>query len=201
MLGSLPMDTPATSSAAPSRSSAGLTFVLLGVVVVVGAMFAFSGSTMLPNNWYSLFKAVHVTFAVIWIGGGVMLTINALRAQRANDPSKVVYVAQQAAFAGERIFAPAGLVVLLMGIAMMINTNWGWGKFWVIVGLLGYASTFLTGIGVLNPLTKQIDASSAEHGPTAPQTIALIKKTLLIVRIDVAVLLIVVLDMVTKPFA
>ena len=43
----------------------------------------------------------------------------------------MVTIAQQAAFAGEKIFAPAGLVVFLMGIAMMINTNWGWGTFWV----------------------------------------------------------------------
>ena len=178
-----------------------ITLLLLGVVIVVGIIFAFSSSVFLPNNWYSLFKAVHVTFAVLWVGGGLVLTILALRAERGMDPNDIVNIARYAAFVGERIFAPAGLIVFLMGIAMMINTNWGWGKFWVIVGLLGYASTFLTGIGVLNPLTKQIDASSAEHGPTAPQTIALIKKTLLIVRIDVAVLLIVVLDMVTKPFA
>ena len=201
MLGSLPMDTPATSSAAPSRSSAGLTFVLLGVVVVVGAMFAFSGSTMLPNNWYSLFKAVHVTFAVIWIGGGVMLTINALRAQRANDPSKVVYVAQQAAFAGERIFAPAGLVVLLMGIAMMINTNFGWGKFWIVLGLIGYAATFITGIAVLAPLARKVSAALDDRGPADPTTVALVNRILLIARIDISVLLIVVLDMVTKPFS
>jgi len=201
VLGSLPMDTPATSSAAPSRSSAGLTFVLLGVVVVVGAMFAFSGSTMLPNNWYSLFKAVHVTFAVIWIGGGVMLTINALRAQRANDPSKVVYVAQQAAFAGERIFAPAGLVVLLMGIAMMINTNWGWNHFWIIAGLIGYAATFITGIGVLSPLAKKIEHSAQTTGPESPETLALIDRILMIARVDIAVLLLVIIDMVTKPWS
>ena len=194
------MDTPAETTAPDSRSRT-ITFLLLGVVIVVGIIFAFSSSVFLPNNWYSLFKAVHVTFAVLWVGGGLVLTILALRAERGMDPNDIVNIARYAAFVGERIFAPAGLIVFLMGIAMMINTNWGWGKFWVIVGLLGYASTFLTGIGVLNPLTKQINASSAEHGPTAPETIALIKKTLLIVRIDVAVLLIVVLDMVTKPFA
>ena len=194
------MDTPAETSATDSRSRT-ITFLLLGVVIVVGIVFAFSSSLFLPNNWYSLFKAIHVTFAVLWVGGGLVLTILALRAERGMDPNDIVNIARYAAFVGERIFAPAGLIVFLMGIAMMINTNWGWGKFWVIVGLLGYAATFLTGIGVLNPLTKQINASSAERGPTAPETIALIKKTLLIVRIDVAVLLIVVLDMVTKPFA
>ena len=194
------MDTPAETQAADSRSRA-ISFLLLGAVVVVGIVFAFSSSLFLPNNWYSLFKAIHVSFAVLWVGGGLLLTILALRAEREMDPGEIVTIARQAAFVGERIFAPAGLIVFLMGIAMMINTDWGWGKFWIVVGLVGYVASFATGIGVLTPLTKRINASAAENGPTAPATIALIKKTLLIVRVDVAVLLIVVLDMVTKPFS
>ena len=195
------MDTSATSSAAPRRASAGLNYILIGVVVVVGAIFVLSGSTALPNEWYALFKAIHVTFAVIWIGGGVLLTINGIRAQREDDPAKIVTVAQQAAFAGERIFAPAGLVVLLMGIAMMINTSWGWSHFWIVAGLIGYAATFVTGVAVLSPLAKQIEASAQANGPEHPTTLALIDRTLLIARIDVAVLLLVILDMVTKPWA
>ena len=102
------MDTSATSPAARTRASAGLNYILVGVVVVVGAIFVLSGSTSVPNEWYALFKAIHVTFAVIWIGGGVLLVINAIRAQREDDPARIVSVAQQAAFAGEKIFAPAG---------------------------------------------------------------------------------------------
>ena len=196
------METPVDSSAPSTTTpSPALTLGLLGVVVLVGIIFAFSSSVFLPNNWYSLFKAIHVTFAMLWVGGGLLITILALRAEQSGDPAEIAGIARQAAFVGERIFAPAGLVVFLMGIAMMINTNFGWGKFWVIVGLVGYAATFVTGIGVLNPLTKKINASVAERGATAPETMALITKTLLIVRIDVALLLIVVLDMITKPFS
>ena len=99
------------------------------------------------------------------------------------------------------MFAPAGLIVFLMGIAMMINTNFGWGKFWVLIGLIGYVSTFVTGIAVLSPLAKKIGAAAAANGPTHPETIALIQRILLIVRVDLTVLLIVVLDMITKPFS
>ena len=194
------MDTPAVGAAARSRSNT-LTFLLLGIVVVVGLIFAFSSSLYLPNNWYSLFKWIHVTFAVVWIGGGMLLTILAIRAQRENVPSKVVAIAEQAAFAGEKIFAPAGMVVFLMGIAMMINTNWGWGHFWIVAGLIGYASTFITGVAVLSPLAKQIKASAEQNGPEHATTLALIDRIMLIARVDMAVLLLVVADMVTKPFA
>jgi uncharacterized membrane protein len=194
------VESPVETAPAASRSGA-LTLVLLGVLVVVAVVFAFSSSILLPNNWYALFKAVHVTFAVIWVGGGTLIMILALLAERTNDPDEIATIARQAAFAGERIFAPAGLVVFLMGIAMMINTDLGWGKFWVVLGLIGYAATFITGIAFLSPLAKKISASTAERGASHPETIALIKRILLVARIDIAVLLVVVLDMVTKPFA
>lgn len=195
------MDTPATGSAAPSRGSQNLTYAILAGVVVVGLIFAFSGSSAVPNNWYSLFKAGHVLFAVIWVGGGVSIMIHAIRAQRAYKPEDIVTIAKQAAFMGEKVFAPVGLVTFLLGIAMMINTSWGWGHFWVIFGLLGYAATFSVGIGILSPLAKKIDQSAEQNGPTHPETIALIERIMFIARIDVAVLILVVLDMVTKPFA
>jgi uncharacterized membrane protein len=127
--------------------------------------------------------------------------INGIRAQRASDARTIVTVAEQAAFLGEKVFAPAGLTVFLMGIAMMINTNLGWGHFWVILGLVGYAATFAVGIGILSPLAKKIAASAQEHGPEHPETLALIERIMLIGRFDVAILLIVIIDMAIKPFA
>jgi uncharacterized membrane protein len=195
------MDTPAEGTAAPSRGTSNLTYAILAAVAIVGVIFAFSGSSAVPNNWYSLFKAGHVLFAVVWVGGGVSIMINAIRAQRTYDPDDIVTIAKQAAFMGEKVFAPVGLVTFLLGIAMMINTSWGWGRFWIIAGLVGYASTFIVGVGILSPLAKKIDASAEKNGATHPETIALIERIMLIGRFDVAVLILVVLDMVTKPFA
>jgi hypothetical protein len=110
-------------------------------------------------------------------------------------------LARQAAFVGEKLFAPAGLVVLLMGIALVINGHLGWGHFWVIAALIGYAVTFVTGIGVLSPLAKKVDLLLAEQGAEAVETQSAIQKILLVARVDVAVLLLVVVDMVTKPFS
>jgi uncharacterized membrane protein len=195
------METTATEAAAEARGSNYLTWAILAGVVVVGAVFAFSGSSVLPNDWYALFKAVHVLFAVIWVGGGISIMIHAIRAQSTRDPEAIVTVAKQAAFMGEKVFAPVGLVTFLMGIAMMINTSWGWGHFWVVAGLVGYASTFVVGVAILSPMAKKIDASAETNGPMHPDTLALIDRIMLIARFDIAVLMLVVLDMVTKPFA
>src|SRR5438045_4151263 len=119
------METPATAAPAEERSSGALTYVLLAAVLVVAAIFAYK-STAVPTHWYGLFKAIHVTFAVLWVGGGAMITIFAIVAERSSDPLQIAQVARQAATVGEKFFAPVGLVTFLMGIAMMINTNWGW---------------------------------------------------------------------------
>ncbi|MCW2965922.1 MAG: hypothetical protein JWO17_3174 [Actinomycetia bacterium] len=193
------MDTPAPVPA-EERNSGTLTYALLAIVLVVAAIFALN-STAVPNHWYGLFKAIHVTFAVLWVGGGAMITILAIVAERANDPLHIAQVARQAATVGEKFFAPVGLVTFLMGLAMMFNTNWGWGKFWVVIGLVGYAATFAIGIGLIAPTVKKLQAMIEAKGPTDPDAIALIKRVMLITRVDSALLLLVVLDMVTKPFS
>ena len=131
----------------------------------------------------------------------MLLTILAIVADRRNDPHEVATIARQAVFVGEKIFAPAGLLVFLMGISMMLNTNWGWGKFWVVAGLIGYAATFVNGIAVLTPLAKKVSKLLDEKGAERAGDDAAIGRVLLIARIDVAVLLLVVADMVTKPFS
>jgi uncharacterized membrane protein len=193
------MDTPA-SVPAEERTSGTLTYALLTVLLAVAAIFAFN-STAVPDHWYGLFKAMHVTFAVLWVGGAAMLTLLAIAAERSNDPMQIAQIARQAATVGEKFFAPVGLVTFLMGVAMMLNTSWGWGHFWIVVALVGYATTFGIGIGVIAPTVKKVHAAIEAHGPTHPDSIALIKRVMLITRIDTALLLVIVLDMVTKPFA
>jgi len=188
-----------TTPAAARRSSGALTAAIGVVALVLIVVFAFK-SAWYPD-WYALFRVMHVVVAVFWVGGGLLLTVLGLRAERAEDPNEMATLARQAAFAGEKLFAPGGLIVLAMGIAMMINTNWGWGKFWVVAGLVGYALTFVTGIGVLSPLAKKIDVLLKEKGPAAPETQATIQRILLVARFDIAILLLVVADMVTKPFS
>jgi uncharacterized membrane protein len=190
----------AAAPATRSRSNARLTGAIGLAVLVVGVIFAFN-ATFVPSHWYALFKLVHVAVALFWVGGGLLLTVLGLKAETSDDPNEVVTLARWAAFVGERLFAPAGLLVLAMGIAMTINNHLGWGTFWIDAGLVGYALTFVTGVAVLSPQAKKIAELSEAKGPTAPETLEAIRRILVIARFDVAVLLLVVADMVTKPFS
>jgi outer membrane protein OmpA-like peptidoglycan-associated protein len=173
-----------TSEAAPtSRAGSMLPTLLIGLAfLAVAIVFAASSS------WYATFMTVHVLFVVVWIGGGALLTIFGVLAERTNDAAQLSQIARMAAFAGERIFAPAAIVVVAMGIAMVLNADLGFGHFWIIFGLLGFLATFVIGIGVLSPMAKKVDALLREKGPNDPETQAAIARILVIARADVAML-------------
>ena len=73
------------------RSSLLPTGLIALAVLVVSIVFC---ST---TSWYFTFKAVHVGFAVIWVGGGFLLTVLGVIAERQNDAEGLAAVAKQAA--------------------------------------------------------------------------------------------------------
>src|SRR6476646_498420 len=145
------MDNTAATTLEEARPSLMPTALIGAAVLALAIVFCASSS------WYFTFKAVHVAFAAIWIGGGFLLTILGVIAERQRDPVQIAAIAKQAAMVGEKLFSPAAGIVLAAGIALMVNTNWGWGHFWITAGLVGFASTFVTGIAVLAPRTHRID--------------------------------------------
>jgi uncharacterized membrane protein len=193
--------TPIAAAPSASRTSNRLTAAIAVALFAIGLTFALN-TTEDTTHAFAIFKLIHVSVAVFWVGGGLLLTILALRAERAKSPEELAHIARQAVFAGERLFAPAGLIVLAMGITMVINSpEIGFGTTWVDIGLVGYALSFTTGIGVLAPRARQIVALLDEKGPAAPETQAAIQRILLIARVDVVVLLLVIADMLMKPFS
>ena len=190
-----------TTSPAPASNRPGwITPAILLALVGVGLLFAFK-ATDATTTWFGVFKLVHVCVAVFWVGGGILLTALALRAERSDDPGQLATIARQATFVGEKLFAPAGGIVLAAGIAMVIDQHIGFGKTWIDIGLAGWLISFITGIAALAPRAKKLVALFDTVGDAAPETQAAIRQILLIARVDVGVLLIVVMDMLMKLFS
>jgi uncharacterized membrane protein len=178
------------------RRSVVLSTALVAIGFAVGAVVLASSA-----GWYLVFKTLHVFFAFVWIGGGLLMTLLGVKAELSKDPEERVWIARQGAFVSGRIFAPSSLVVLAAGIAMMVDVDWGWEHFWVLFGLAGFAWTFTTGLGVIVPLTHKLDRLVDTVGPSAPESQAVLSRILLAAKIDIAVLMLVVIDMIVKPFS
>jgi uncharacterized membrane protein len=185
-----------------SRARANLTpTYVIGVLFVLVAVLFMMAS---PQDWYGAFKTIHVVFAVIWIGGGFLISALAFIAELEHDLEGRSVLAKQAASVSNRVFTPSSLIVLLAGIAMMLNDTgevlWDWGDFWVVFGLLGFVATFAIGIGVLAPAAKRMEALVASGGANTPEAHAEMNRIFLVARADAAILMLVIVDMVAKPF-
>jgi uncharacterized membrane protein len=146
-------------------------------------------------TWYEAFLFVHITAAVIWLGGAFTFQMYGAVVRRGGDLDEMARFAGRAGSLAERMFIPASLLVILAGIALMINGNWDWGQLWVIFALVTFGASFLTGILVLSPIAKRIPVV----GPTTPAGQALIERLFTILRIDLVFMYAIVFAMVVKP--
>src|SRR4051794_4824532 len=147
---------------------------------------------------YELYLYIHISAAIIWVGGGFMLIVLGILAENSRDENRLRAVFEQIGAVATRVIVPASLVVLLMGILMVADGPWSFSYLWLVLGLLGYLATAATGMGILTPQSEKLGAKLAEEGMT-PATEQGIRRLLTIARVDTVVLFVVVADMVIKP--
>ena len=146
-------------------------------------------------SWYEFLLFVHITAAVIWLGGAFTFQMYGAVVRRGGDPEEIARFAGRAGVLGERMFVPASLLVVLAGVGLMIEGSWAWGELWVIFALITFAASFVTGLFVISPMAKKIPVV----GPTTPAGQALIQRLFTILRIDLVYMYAIVFAMVVKP--
>ena len=150
-------------------------------------------------TWYTFFKSVHVAAAAVWIGGATMIQALAFRIVRTGDGKRQADFAKDTEIVGMRVFIPTTWILVLAGIAMMINLDWSWDQNWVVFGLIAFAVSFAVGAGFLGPEGGRIAQVIEREGPDSPAAQARIRRILMISRCELVVLLTVVFNMVAKP--
>jgi uncharacterized membrane protein len=104
---------------------------------------------------YTLVKFLHVTLAIIWLGGRICLNILGWRVIRANDSAGLATIVQQIAYYSAHAFIPSALLTLISGVIMA----WTAGLFGELMGNcrpLGYLATFGLGVAALKPRLEKV---------------------------------------------
>jgi uncharacterized membrane protein len=142
-----------------------------------------------------------VLAAVIWVGGDVMILIMGTRLLKENDPQLEVAFVRDLGQIGQRILAPVSMVLIVFALSLVAYApQWNFTDLWIELAIAGYLATFITGVFVLGPSAGKIDKLIASgKSPDDPEVRSLIRRTTMTGRIDVAVLVLVVCDMVLKP--
>jgi uncharacterized membrane protein len=148
-------------------------------------------------TWYEFLLFVHVTAAVIWLGGAFTFQMYGAVVRHGGDADEIARFAGRAGMLAERMFVPASLVVILAGVGMMIDGSWDWGQLWVVFALVTFAASFVTGLFVISPMAKRLPGV----GPATPAGQDLIRRLFTVLRIDLVYMYAIVFAMTVKPTA
>ena len=148
---------------------------------------------------YELYLFIHIAAAIVWLGGGLFSFILGARANRMNDHVRMRGIVDDLAVLAKLIFIPAGLIVVAMGVLMVVDGPWSFGELWIVLGLLGYLATFITGVALFEPTVRKISAEVEREGGFGEGALRETRRLLILGRIDELVLFMVVAVMTIKP--
>jgi uncharacterized membrane protein len=148
---------------------------------------------------YQAYLLLHVVAAIVWLGGGLTLSVLGARIAKQRDASRMAAFAKDVEWIGNRVFIPASLLVLLFGFLMIYEGPPSFGQLWIQLALGLFGATFLTGALFLGPQAGRIAKLIEEFGEASPQVQQQIRRVLLVSRLDLLTLYSIVVVMVAKP--
>jgi uncharacterized membrane protein len=148
---------------------------------------------------YDWLKFGHILMAIVWVGGAIAMQLLASRVQRVGTRAQLVEMTGHIEFVATRLFIPASLILLILGI-WMVSLRWSFGQTWIILGIAMFLYSFLSGSIYLSPQMRKVKTVVERKGPDSDEVAVLAGRIFLVSRIELVFLVLIVLDMVLKPF-
>jgi uncharacterized membrane protein len=143
-----------------------------------------------------LLKFVHVTAAILWIGGGFTLLLTGMLRLGRASADELLGLIRTVAFLGPRLFMPVSLITLASGVALLFLAGWGWQAF-TVLGLAGVVFTALFGSLILGPSAERAVALAEKQGAAA--AMPALRGIFRLAKLDYAVQFGIIFLMVVKP--
>jgi uncharacterized membrane protein len=142
---------------------------------------------------------LHVLAAIAWIGGGLMLTLFALRARSSGDQRAAADFAAGLPWVALRGLTPAIATLLLTGVALVLTgAGWSFTQPWILAALALLVVAFLIGAVYLSRVGAALLRVAGE-GAGSADVRAVLDRWLLGYGAVLLILVAVVWDMVFKP--
>ncbi len=148
------------------------------------------------GDWLHL---LHVLAATVWVGGGVTLSVLALRARSASDARSIADFARVLPYVGIRVLMPSVVIVLVTGVWMVLGgSEFSFSQAWVRLALGLFAVAFLVGAVYMSRVGILLDRG-AQAAPAGERLRPLLDRWIAGYAVVLAVLLVALWDMVFKP--
>jgi uncharacterized membrane protein len=148
---------------------------------------------------YEFLLTIHVLAAVVWVGGNISLHILGRRVLKRGDGEEIVAFSNEINTVAMRLYAPTSVVLLVAGILLVNEAGYEFSQLWITLGFLGWIFSFIVGVGYYGPQDKKLQALVAAEGPSTPGAIANVRQALFVNQIELLILVLVIVDMTTKP--
>ncbi len=153
------------------------------------------------SGLYEFLLAIHILAATVWVGGSFATQFLAMRS-RARGPAAMGAFAKDVEWYGQRFNLGASLLLILAAFGLVAEGNWSLGDAWISIALAAWILSFVLGAGYLGPRSKKVGEQIEAAGGSVPAaTQQTIDRLFLVSRIELAILLLVIVDMVVKPGA
>jgi hypothetical protein len=150
-------------------------------------------------TWAEFLLLGHVVAAIIWLGAGFLMTLVIFGARAAGDREKEVSEHQGLGWLAPRLFIPSSLATLIFGILLVADGFWTFDQLWIVIGLAGWAVSFVLGFFYFRPEGERIGALVGERGLHDAELDRRLRRVAAVDRVQVLILFLVVADMVLKP--
>jgi uncharacterized membrane protein len=149
------------------------------------------------ESWLYL---LHIGGAIVWVGGGVMLSVIGARARRSENPQIIGDFAQMLSYIGPRVLMPAVLTVIVTGVWLVLaSPGWGFTQLWVILALGGFVIAFLVGAIYLSRIALELERLATQADASLQAAHNALGRWIVGYQVVLLILLFVLWDMVFKP--
>jgi uncharacterized membrane protein len=145
-----------------------------------------------------LLLTVHVLAAVVWVGGSVVLISLGYYLKNKDINTRVEYT-RWTEWIGPRVFAPASILVIIAGPLLVDELGYEMNEIWLHLAFLGWFLSFAIGVGFYPREGKKREQLIEQHGIEHESVAASINRVLTVATIDTLIVVLVVIDMTTKP--
>jgi hypothetical protein len=150
------------------------------------------------SGYQELLLTAHVLGAVIWVGASCTLLTFGYYLRGREIGTRVEY-SRWAEWLGPRLIAPASVAVIIGGPLLASDLDLDFGAAWITIGFVGWTISFILGIGFYPREGDRREKLIEQHGIEHESVAASVNRVLTVAAVDTLIVVLVVIDMTTKP--
>lgn len=126
------------------------------------------------------------------MGGAVVIQVMGRSALASRLPGRAAEFIREAGDIGKKVFTPVAVVILLLGVYLVLEGDWGFGSAWVSFGIVGIALSVMTGAGYYGPQGAKVARLIQAEGDDSPAVKGKVAAILKVARMEIGLLVFVV---------